>query len=668
MAVDIARLVVESDTSDLKKGQADLHAFGSEAQKTSGKLSLLDKVLGVFSKESKLASAAAQSTNLAYAEGDIELNKLTNSLLKNATAWKNEKRAYEEAAQSVQKLAAGQQKLQKTLAAAVGGDTRGAAQANRFNSSNMLAQFQDIAVTAAMNMNPLLIALQQGTQLQYILANSNAPMKDFVAGLKSAFSMAGLLAIGLTGLVAALIQMVDWSKVGEVAVKGLTAVFDVLGMNKISNWFKSLIDSSNKAWDSIRKLTKASEDFNNEIESLADKNFLLETELLNPDQLGEKQLKEFIYTQEKYGEILRKLESERKSFTDELLSKNLSQSKYDKQYEAYMKQYNLERQSAWEKAQDYAVEKMRNDELQKSLDERNKKESESLNLLEKQIEAWNNLNTSAQSKIDDLLMKRSLIGAGTYESVYTQTLADLTRQAEGAGIDLTPEKTDELEKYAEDSARLSDEVEKLSSKYDLAKTSVKSFFSDMRQGLKEGESAWESFGNAVLNTLDKIIDKAMDFGVDMLFMAGRSYFGGNISSGSTWNPATSAPAVKPTIAAANGGVFSNGVYSSPTVFQFAKGGKFGVMGEAGPEAVMPLTRGPDGSLGVRADNIGNSSPVVVNVINNSTAQAHVEQRQTSQGVELDVIIDQLVAEKMNKPGTSSNTALRAFSNQKLIAR
>jgi lambda family phage tail tape measure protein len=187
----------------------------------------------------------------------------------------------------------------------------------------------------------------------------------------------------------------------------------------------------------------------------------------------------------------------------------------------------------------------------------------------------------------------------------------------------------------------------------------------MRQGLKEGETAWEAFGNAVLNVLDKIIDKMMDIGVDMLFMAGRSYFG-DISSGSTWNPATSAPAVKPTMAA-NGGVFSNGIYSSPTVFQFAKGGKFGVMGEAGPEAVMPLTRGPDGSLGVKASN-NNSSPVVVNVINNSSAQAHVEQRQTSQGVELDVVIDQLVAEKMNKPGTSSNTALRTFSNQKLIAR
>ena len=57
---------------------------------------------------------------------------------------------------------------------------------------------------------------------------------------------------------------------------------------------------------------------------------------------------------------------------------------------------------------------------------------------------------------------------------------------------------------------------------------------------------------------------------------------------------------------AKGGVFdspslsaySNQVYDSPQFFAFAKGG--GVFGEAGPEAIMPLTRAGDGSLGVRA--------------------------------------------------------------------
>lgn len=49
-----------------------------------------------------------------------------------------------------------------------------------------------------------------------------------------------------------------------------------------------------------------------------------------------------------------------------------------------------------------------------------------------------------------------------------------------------------------------------------------------------------------------------------------------------------------TQAFAMGGVFTNSVVSGPTLFNM------GLMGEAGPEAIMPLTRGPDGKLGVVA--------------------------------------------------------------------
>lgn len=51
---------------------------------------------------------------------------------------------------------------------------------------------------------------------------------------------------------------------------------------------------------------------------------------------------------------------------------------------------------------------------------------------------------------------------------------------------------------------------------------------------------------------------------------------------------------------AKGGAFTNKIFSEPTFFQFANGGKFGVMGEAGDEAVMPLARDSAGRLGVRA--------------------------------------------------------------------
>lgn len=70
---------------------------------------------------------------------------------------------------------------------------------------------------------------------------------------------------------------------------------------------------------------------------------------------------------------------------------------------------------------------------------------------------------------------------------------------------------------------------------------------------------------------------------------------------------------------ADGGAFVNGrvmpfaqggIVSSPT--SFAMRGGTGLMGEAGPEAIMPLTRGPDGKLGVRAAG-GGGVTVVMNI-------------------------------------------------------
>ena len=70
---------------------------------------------------------------------------------------------------------------------------------------------------------------------------------------------------------------------------------------------------------------------------------------------------------------------------------------------------------------------------------------------------------------------------------------------------------------------------------------------------------------------------------------------------------------------AKGGAFTNNIISQPTIFKYAKGQSFGLMGEAGPEAIMPLARTSTGSLGVRTTGMG-SAPVVtvqVNVDNNN---------------------------------------------------
>lgn len=90
---------------------------------------------------------------------------------------------------------------------------------------------------------------------------------------------------------------------------------------------------------------------------------------------------------------------------------------------------------------------------------------------------------------------------------------------------------------------------------------------------------------------------------------------------------------------ADGGVFSSGlvpfasggVFGAPTLFAMG-GGRTGVLGEAGPEAIMPLSRGSDGRLGVRASIAGSrpSAPggaaVAVPVTINNYAGAQVSAR------------------------------------------
>jgi hypothetical protein len=118
--------------------------------------------------------------------------------------------------------------------------------------------------------------------------------------------------------------------------------------------------------------------------------------------------------------------------------------------------------------------------------------------------------------------------------------------------------------------------------------------------------------------------------------------------------------------AANGAVFNQGrvtpmarggVVTQPTVFPMARGA--GLMGEAGPEAVMPLTRTPSGELGVKAEGAG----VSVNIINNTGAEVSERRRSTSQGVEIDVVIGQAISEHIER-GTADRAMLSSFGLQR----
>ena len=83
--------------------------------------------------------------------------------------------------------------------------------------------------------------------------------------------------------------------------------------------------------------------------------------------------------------------------------------------------------------------------------------------------------------------------------------------------------------------------------------------------------------------------------------------------------------------------YSGQIVSKPTLFPFAKG--TGLMGEAGPEAILPLKRGPGGYLGVRSEGGGG---VTVNVINQSGAHVETRERTDESGMPvIDVLLTQL---------------------------
>lgn len=104
---------------------------------------------------------------------------------------------------------------------------------------------------------------------------------------------------------------------------------------------------------------------------------------------------------------------------------------------------------------------------------------------------------------------------------------------------------------------------------------------------------------------------------------------------------------------ASGGVFTNQVVNRPTMF--AHGGGFGVMGEAGPEAIMPLTRAPNGKLGVAAQGgSGVQNNVNISVSISQTGNAESDSKADSeQGRRIARMLDGKIIEVLareSRPG------------------
>jgi phage-related minor tail protein len=92
-----------------------------------------------------------------------------------------------------------------------------------------------------------------------------------------------------------------------------------------------------------------------------------------------------------------------------------------------------------------------------------------------------------------------------------------------------------------------------------------------------------------------------------------------------------------------------GIVDKPTLFKFANGGagRLGLMGEAGPEAIMPLRRLPSGRLGVESAGSGGNSVrvdnITINVENSGEQLSPAAQKQIAgqvRGIVLATLVDQ----------------------------
>ncbi len=179
---------------------------------------------------------------------------------------------------------------------------------------------------------------------------------------------------------------------------------------------------------------------------------------------------------------------------------------------------------------------------------------------------------------------------------------------------MTTEKPEINVKIKADAKELENELDRIQElSRELGKTITDSFGAAVREG-KQFSDVLRSVALGLASTLsNRLFDQAM-----------KSLEG---LAGGTFNKVLGGLAGL--LPFARGGVVSGqhvvpfaggGVVAAPTYFPLS-GSRLGVMGEAGAEAIMPLARGPDGRLGVRAQAPRAAAGGVQLVVNTPDAQS-----------------------------------------------
>lgn len=181
---------------------------------------------------------------------------------------------------------------------------------------------------------------------------------------------------------------------------------------------------------------------------------------------------------------------------------------------------------------------------------------------------------------------------------------------------------------------------------------------DIFDGTRTASQGFADLGKTVIRSLEEMLIKM--YIVVPIFNSLKGMLSGGFSG--------LAGGLAGLIPSANGNVFAandNGIsrYSSqivdrPTMFAFANG--VGLMGEAGAEAIMPLSRGPDGKLGVAAPGGGyGGGKTTINVIGAPNPSAvNVQETVDGRGNRrVDIQLDDAVSAALSKSGSRTRQAM-----------
>ena len=267
----------------------------------------------------------------------------------------------------------------------------------------------------------------------------------------------------------------------------------------------------------------------------------------------------------------------------------------------------------------------------------------------KQLAYESNLGiTQIKASADAHRVEAETIGMTVGEAAAYSAAQTVVNEKRRLGIELSGSAVDAIKREADALGQAAQAADDMRFRLDA----FKGMFVGFNQELRSGASIWEAFKKSGLNALNRISDKLAEMAAAKVFSAafggtssGFGLFGGGAPSTGSGLGAGVGDVPLLTFGApsgaARGNVFDRGniipfarggIVAIPTLFPMARGA--GLMGEAGPEAVIPLARGRDGRLGVRG---GASVSVTVNNYAGDETETRQSRRSGPSGEE--VVID-----------------------------